>query len=270
MDVNIDTVIESASDDAPNARSWKAFADQINGTWRKGAGNFIECGRLLAEAKDELSRDAFNAMVRSKLDFEASVGRKLMLVGTNSTLCAHGHKLPPCWTTLYQLSQLPEDVLKAALDDGTVHPGMQRKDAEALKPPKPTKTPAKSAAKPATDSSGLSAVWQSASQEQRRAFLDELGREGLCAAMSGVLLADLRDHVINPKIAGASRSSAFATYATDKLHVALRCAEQPEPDEESIRHMAAALRLIIKKAAAGGVTRSDVVVAEGGKRKGRK
>ena len=134
----ISPIVDDAA--SSNARSWKTFADQINGTWRKGAGNFIDCGKLLAEANDELPRDAFNILIKSKLDFEASVARKLMRIAANEILCAHVHKLPPCWSTLYELSQLTESTLKAAFADGTIHPGMQRKDAVALKPPKKAQT----------------------------------------------------------------------------------------------------------------------------------
>ena len=81
--------------------------------------------------------------------------------------------------------------------------------------------------------------------------------------MSNALMADLRDHVVNLNIAGASKASVFATYATNKLHVAMRCAEQPKPDEESLRRMAAALNCIGKRAAAKGIARSDIVIAEG-------
>jgi hypothetical protein len=81
--------------------------------------------------------------------------------------------------------------------------------------------------------------------------------------MSDRLLADLRDHIVGLTVAGASKSSSFAIYATNKLHVALRCAEQQEPDAETVRHMTAALGCIVKKAKAMNITRSDVVIAEG-------
>ena len=180
------------------------------------------------------------------------------------------NRLPPCWSTLYYLSQLSESVLKAAFDDGSIHPGMSRKDAIALKPTTTKTAPASAAAgtsAPTNPAPELSAVWQTTSREQRRVFLDRLGREGLCAVMSPALLADLRDHVLNLNMAGASKSSAFPVYATDKFHSALACAEQPTP--ENLARMAAALVLIAKKAAAKGVTRSDIVIAEG-KPKGRR
>ena len=39
MDVNIQTVFEFASNDAPNARPRRDFVTLINGSWRKGAGD---------------------------------------------------------------------------------------------------------------------------------------------------------------------------------------------------------------------------------------
>lgn len=253
---------------SPNTRSWKTFADRINATWRRGAGDFIECGRILREANEELSRDAFNVMVKTKkLDFDSSVARKLMRIAAADVLCAHVHKLPPCWSTLYELSKVDNDRLNAAVADGTIHPGMQRKDAVALRPAKKTTT--KSMAKTAPPSELNLAWWKTIPKDQREAFLDKLGRSGLCADMSDALLADFRDHVVGQTVAGASRSSLFAIYATDKLHVALRCAEQQESDDESVRIMMAALGCIAKKAAARGVTRSNLVIAEG-KPKGRK
>lgn len=254
-----------------NVRSWKTFADQINGTWRKGAGNFIECGKLLGEANDELPRDAFNAMVKTKLAFDSSVARRLICIAANPMLCSHVNKLPPCWSTLYTLSQVPENVLKAAIADGRVYPGMSRRDATALKLQNKTTTKATTAAPSASTASAELNIawWNSIPVDRRQAFLDQLGRDGLCAVMSGALLANLRDHVIGLAVAGASDASDFAKYATNKLHAALRCAEQPESDTESREMMAAMLGCIVKRAEEKSITRSAVVIAEG-KMKGRK
>jgi hypothetical protein len=243
-----------------NTRGWKFFADEINKTWRKGAADFIRCGQLLNDAKAELQTDAFNAMVKTKLAFDRSVGAKLMGIADKPMLCAHAHNLPPSWTTLYELSQLKAEILQAKLADGTIHPGMERKDAIALRKPE-SKPPAKTPTD--TSVSKLGTAWQAASKNQRRAFLDGLGRDGLCAAMSPELQADLRDHVVGITIAGASKSSIFAVYATDKLHCALRCAEQPEPDQETTKLMIAALGCIVKKASTKGIARSDIVIAQG-------
>jgi hypothetical protein len=273
MDFNLTPVIGPDRTDTSansNARTLKDFVTLINGTWRKGAGDFIACGQHLIDAKDELDRDAYSAMLK-KLHFDPSVAKKLICIAKNATLGAHVHQLPPCWSVLYELSQLPENTLKTALVDGRIHPGMTRKDAISLKPPKQTtakSTTAKTSS--STNPTELSIAWKAASAAQRQRFLDQVGRAELCAAMTTALKADLRDHLVALAVAGASKSSSFAIYSTDKLHVALRCAEQPEPDEESIRHMIAALGCIAKKAQARGITRSDVVIAEGKPRARRK
>ena len=116
-----------------NTRSWEDFAGLINMTWRKGVTAFIDTGRYLLEAKAKLDRDVFESLVKRHLDFDPSVGRKLMAIAGNSVICAHGHKLPPCWTTIYELTKVKDDVLKAAFAVGTIHPGMERKDASALR-----------------------------------------------------------------------------------------------------------------------------------------
>lgn len=265
MDLNLAAVIGPVRTDAranSNSRSWKTFVDHINGAWRKGAANFLECGKLLGEAKDELQRNAYDAMLK-QLHFDPSVAKKLICIAKNAMLGAHVHQLPPCWSTLYELSKLADNLLKAKFADGTIHPGMQRKHAMALNPKKAT-------AKSTRTKYELAATWRNAPRDQRQRFLDQLGRAELCAAMTTALKADLRDHLVALAVAGASKSSSFAIYSTDKLHVALRCAEQPEPDEESIRHMIAALGCIAKKAQARGITRSDVVIAEGKPRARRK
>jgi hypothetical protein len=254
---HIATEIDSVKPES-NARGWKYFADQINTIWKKSAGDFIQCGQLLIDAKTELANDAFAALVK-KLAFDRSVGTKLMAIAENSILCAHVHDLPASWSTLYELSQLRPDVLEVAFADGTITSRMLRKDALALKP---RRTSTGNTANSST-ASQLGNAWDSSSADQRSAFLNKLGHGGLCAAMSVDLQAKLRDHVIGLAFAGASKASSFALNATDKLHVALRCAEQPDPDTEAILLMKGALTCILSRADARGVTRSNIVIAEG-------
>jgi hypothetical protein len=81
-----------------NTRSWKDFATLINTSWRKGAEGFIQIGRYLIEAKEELDRDQYNSLVKFKLAFDESVAKKLICIARNSILGAHVHRLPPCWS----------------------------------------------------------------------------------------------------------------------------------------------------------------------------
>jgi hypothetical protein len=101
------------ADCAPrNTRGWRKFAELINTAWRKGAGAFLEVGRHLIQAKEELDRDEYDALVRLRLAFDASTAKKLICIGQNRLLGAHVHLLPPCWSTLYELTKLEDEVLQ--------------------------------------------------------------------------------------------------------------------------------------------------------------
>jgi hypothetical protein len=129
-------------------RSAKDFAELINGAWRKGAEAFIAAGQFLIEAKAELDRDQFNSLIERELDFDASVARKLLCVAGKTVLRAHVHKLPPHWSTLYELSKVEDKVIDAAVADGRISPKMQREQAVALRKPVAAPTPTDSGATP--------------------------------------------------------------------------------------------------------------------------
>jgi hypothetical protein len=249
-----------------NTRGWKVFANLINTSWRKGAEAFVQTGRYLIEAKEELDRDQYNSLIKLKLAFDESVAKKLICIARKSVLGAHVHQLPPCWSTLYELSQLEDKVLEAKLADGTIHPGMQRKDATALRRGDEDDTEGEtsdSQTEPSSTLKALRAAWKAASRADHCQLHDDLGRAGLIATISPELLADIRDHILGQLIATASKSSKFAVASTGRLHVILRCAEQPEPSDEDIRNMIGAGRAIVRDAEKRGIARSNVLVTEG-------
>ena len=249
----------------PNARSWKDFANLINTSWRKGAAAIIETGRLILDAQAELDRGVFNSLLKLRLDCGDSVARKLLCIAKNPIICAHGHKLPSCWTTIYELTKVEDDVLKAALADGRINPGMERKDASALRRPKDERTGESEGGATGTEAAfeALVKAWDAASDSVRLRHFDRLGRAKLIAAMSDELLADFHDHIIGQQIATASKSSKFAVNSTGRLHVMLRCAEQKELSDEDRGKMIAAGRAMIREAERRGIARSDILVAEG-------
>jgi hypothetical protein len=69
-----------------NTRSWKEFADLINGPWHKGAPTFIQTGKKRLEAKAELDHRQFKGLVQFKLDFDRSLAAKLMPIAANGAL----------------------------------------------------------------------------------------------------------------------------------------------------------------------------------------
>jgi hypothetical protein len=137
---------------------------------------------------------------------------------------------------------------------------MTARDVAALDP----KKAATKSASTKTTLSDLSLVWKVATPEQRRTFFDLIGRDGICLHLSPALMAELR-----ARIRAAAPTAAFPDApefdrsATDMLHTAMRCAEQKDPNDEDYRKMAAALKKIDTKAAAKGLSRSDIIIARG-------
>jgi hypothetical protein len=252
-----------------NTRSWKDFADLINASWRKGADTFFQTGRYLIEAKAELDRDQYGALIKLRLAFDQSVAKKLICVASNPLLGAHVHQLPPCWSTLYELTKLGDDVLKAALADGAIHPGMKRKEAVALRHPEGEGNGQGAAEATSTKTESLSTfevlvrAWEAASQSDHRALFDHLGRAKLVAAMSDGLKSDFHDHIVKQMIATASKSSDFAVQSTARLHCMLRCAEQKEPSAEDIKYMLGAGRAMLRDAEKRNIPRSNILITSG-------
>jgi hypothetical protein len=240
-----------------NTRGWKFFADEINKTWRKGAADFIRCGQLLNDAKAELQTDAFNALVKTKLAFDRSVAVKLMGIADKPMLCAHEHKLPPCWTTLYELSKLADEVLEAKLADGTIHSGMERKDALALRKPKKKTTTPDNTGKAGTSSLNK-AAWVKATVEERRHFINAIGADSLCEALSITMRAELRR-----RVAGQRRTamSALDEIITKAMRQALSLQKASKVKDSPAPGVAAALNAVNNKLEAGGLDLNNVTIA---------
>jgi hypothetical protein len=155
---------------APSAVRSKAFFEgAIAAEWRQNVEGILRVGRLLIEAKDELDRDIFGAL---KLPFCLRVSQMLCRIAAHPIIANanHGSSLPACWRTLYELTKVDDDILVAALADGRIHPGLQRKDirGEILGlPPSGVK-----GAKPAPD---LATVLAAATVADMTAALADLG-----------------------------------------------------------------------------------------------
>jgi hypothetical protein len=191
----------------------------------------------------------------------------LRIAANTELVCAPGHKLPPCWTILYELSKLTPEVLKASLADESIHPGMTRKEAIALRePPKDPENEDggehEAPTSPAPKFTTFADAWDAASRDEIRAKLDQVGRAGLCSVLSPELLDDLREHILNANKLSAPKLSVLPVGVTDKLHVALRSAELPNPDSEAVGHMVGALKSIAQTAERRKIARSDLVIAK--------
>jgi hypothetical protein len=114
-----------------NRRGWQYFDEKLTELRFNDVENIIERGRLLIEAHEELEHGSYEATV--KRHFDLSYARKLRIIAAHPVVSnhAHVHALPPSVFTLYELTKLLEDVLRAKLKDGSINPKTERKDVAA-------------------------------------------------------------------------------------------------------------------------------------------
>lgn len=110
------------------------WADRIRSAWLTTVTAILDTSRLIIEAKAQLPSGEFLAMVENDLPFGPSTTQKLMSISRNPSLANTEHVLylPPSWGTLYELSRADCIDLDRWIDDGTVHPEMERNEAKAL------------------------------------------------------------------------------------------------------------------------------------------
>ncbi|SRR6266487_5612972 len=116
----------------------------ISAALAKGIESVIEAGQRLAIAQGELTRSEFLAMLDQDLHITEGTASKLKSIASHPVLSelSHGKVLPPNWSVLYALTQVPRARLISAINDGDIHPDMQRRDVKALlEPPAPPPPP---------------------------------------------------------------------------------------------------------------------------------
>lgn len=115
----------------------------ITRRWSDAVQGIVGCGRALIEAKAELGHGDFTSMVEELLPFSSATARKLMTISRNTWIAnrSHSERLPPQWSTLYELSRLPEDALEQAASEGRIRADMERAEAVRLRRPLASQLP---------------------------------------------------------------------------------------------------------------------------------
>jgi N6-adenosine-specific RNA methylase IME4 len=111
------------------------IAREIQSRWSDATQSLVDCGRLLAEAKELLDHGDFTSMVDELLPFSNRTAQRLMSIASNPWIANATHcvVLPPSWGTLYELSRLDPETLEKAAADGLLRPDMARADAVCLR-----------------------------------------------------------------------------------------------------------------------------------------
>jgi N6-adenosine-specific RNA methylase IME4 len=115
-------------------RTATEFAARITAAWQKAVWGYIEAGRWIVAAKKRLDRGEFLAMVEKSLPFGKRTAQRLMAVASDPRIinAAHGSHLPASWRTAYELTRLDDATFEARIADGTIRPGMERRDIAAI------------------------------------------------------------------------------------------------------------------------------------------
>jgi hypothetical protein len=159
----------------------------------KGVEAAIEAGHHLAIAQAELPRPEFLAMLKEDLGISESTASKLKTIASHPVLSelSHGKALPPNWSVLYALTQVSRARLLSAIENGDIHPDMERKEVKALLPPKskqrdddlppgyegsaepePDTPPPVEDPTPDDETNPLIAAWANASSKEKHKFVD--------------------------------------------------------------------------------------------------
>ena len=122
---------------SPNCLTMEeAWGARIRPHFSRGNTLYIAGWAELAEAKRDLKKrgGSFIALVEVQLEMDLGTVERQMKIARNPVLAdsAHAPNLPISWMTLYVLASLPLKVLEGFIKDGTVHPGLKRKEAERL------------------------------------------------------------------------------------------------------------------------------------------
>jgi hypothetical protein len=112
---------------------WRGYATKIAAAWRKTTESVLETGRLLNEAKAKVEHGDWLTLCQV-LPFGEDTAQRLMAIARHPVISntEHVRYLPPSWGTLYQLTKVSDKALIAGIEDHSIHPGMERKEAAAL------------------------------------------------------------------------------------------------------------------------------------------
>lgn len=120
----------------------QAWARKINASMADSVAAIIATGQAFIDAKKTLKHGEFERMFANHADplpepvaCSHDTAKRLMAVARNPALSngAHAPLLPPSWTTLYELTKLPEDKLETAITEGWVKPDTQRADVKEIR-----------------------------------------------------------------------------------------------------------------------------------------
>jgi hypothetical protein len=119
----------------PRERRVEFWANRIAAKWQASVRGFLECGRLLQEAKADLVHGEFERMVERDLPFGSRTAQRLMAIAKDVRIAnpTFASLLPGSWDTVYELTKLKDGDFHQSIADGSIHPEMTKRDVLALR-----------------------------------------------------------------------------------------------------------------------------------------
>jgi Protein of unknown function (DUF3102) len=110
------------------------YAAKINTCWRQSVESIIEAGRILLQAKEDLPHGEFGRMINELLTFGPRTAQKLMEIARHPVIsnATHVTHLPASWSTLYALTELPEEAIEELITTHRIHPDLERSDVAEI------------------------------------------------------------------------------------------------------------------------------------------
>jgi hypothetical protein len=117
-----------------NRRSADEFVRLITDRRARAVENIVAIGQHLREAREELDHGEFGPMLK-RIQFSEGTARKYMAISAHGAISnrSNWNALPPSWTTLYELTKLPPDVLEARIASGAITPELEGTAVASLK-----------------------------------------------------------------------------------------------------------------------------------------
>ena len=116
------------------------YAPKITLAFQRGVVAFVETGKLLIEAKENLDHGEWGKLFKGRLPFDQSTAIRLMTIARNPVIANSDNclNLPGAERTLYDMARLPPPVVEHLIETKQVTPTTTRKkllELSALKLP---------------------------------------------------------------------------------------------------------------------------------------
>jgi hypothetical protein len=127
----MDTFNENFPGETPpiRARPVTSYVEEVRKLWGKSVEDVLKVAKLCAEAVKVLNQGELRSF-KNGLPFKKSKLSKLVKVGSDRRLPAITEILPAGYTILYEIACLSDPVFDRAIEEGVIHPDLQKGEIE--------------------------------------------------------------------------------------------------------------------------------------------